>query len=315
MAKYRTALPQLGDQKFLTDGGLETTLIFHEGYDLPCMAAIDMLRKPEDRAWLRRYYERHAALAQRDGYGFIFESASWRASPDWAGPIGWGLEELAEANRDSIALMGEIRDALETPAMPMVLSGCIGPRGDGYDPGEVMSAEEAEAYHAWQVGIFAATKADMVTAITITNTPEAVGIARAAKAVGIPAAISFTVETDGRLPTGQTLGAAIAAVDEATQGWPAYYMINCAHPSHFAAELRSGASWLVRLRGLRANSSKLSHAELDEAPELDEGNPVELGAEYRDLLTINPQITVLGGCCGTDHRHIDEIGAACRVAA
>jgi S-methylmethionine-dependent homocysteine/selenocysteine methylase len=198
---------------------------------------------------------------------------------------------------------------------PIVLSGCVGPRGDGYDPGAVMSAEEAQAYHAEQIGAYAGTEADMVTATTMTNANEAVGLVRAAQAAGMPVAVSFTLETDGRLPTGQGLEEAIAEVDAATGGAPAYYMINCAHPTHFAGTLAGRAGWMQRIRGLRANASKRSHAELNEAPDLDDGNPAELGAEYRDLLARHPQINVLGGCCGTDHRHVESICGACRKAA
>jgi S-methylmethionine-dependent homocysteine/selenocysteine methylase len=193
----------------------------------------------------------------------------------------------------------------------MVISGCVGPRGDGYDPGRMMSADEAEAYHAAQIGVFAGTEADIVSAITMTYAEEAIGIARAAEAAGMPVVISFTLETDGRLPTGQGLKEAIAAVDAAT-GWaPLYYMINCAHPTHFASVVASGEPWLQRLKGLRANASKRSHAELDAAPDLDAGDPVELGREYRAIRRGLPHLTVLGGCCGTDHRHVEAISRAC----
>ena len=174
-----------------------------------------------------------------------------------------------------------------------------------------MSAEEAEAYHAFQVESFEEAGADFVSAITMTNVNEAIGIASAAAKVGITSVISFTVETDGRLPTGEALADAIAGVDAAAEAAPAYYMINCAHPTHFVDALDAGAPWVKRLRGIRANSSCRSHAELDNAPELDIGNPVELGAQYAVLRKRLPSLTVLGGCCGTDHRHVSEIAAAC----
>jgi S-methylmethionine-dependent homocysteine/selenocysteine methylase len=194
------------------------------------------------------------------------------------------------------------------------VSGCIGPRGDGYDPGAGMSADEAQAYHAGQIGTFARTQADMVTAITMTNASEAIGVARAAQAAGLPVAISFTLETDGRLPTGQGLAEAIVEVDEATRSAPAYYMINCAHPTHFDGVMQGKAPWLDRIRGLRTNASKRSHAELNEAPDLDAGDPDELGREHRAIVERRPRINVLGGCCGTDHRHIERICAAVQGA-
>ena len=199
----------------------------------------------------------------------------------------------------------------ESPRSPIVVSGCIGPRGDGYDPGAIMSVAEATDYHSWQAAIFAFTEADLISAITMTNANEGIGVALAAKSVNMPAVISFTVETDGRLPTGQELGDAIAEVDGATGAYPAYYMINCAHPTHFAETLEAGGDWVGRLRGLRANASRCSHAELDNSEVLDEGNPIELGQEIAGIRARLPQITVVGGCCGTDHRHISEIARAC----
>ena len=177
-----------------------------------------------------------------------------------------------------------------------------------------MSSEQAQAYHAEQIGIFAKTGADMVTAITMTNANEAIGVTRAAQAAGMPVAIAFTVETDGRLPTGQGLQEAIEEVDAAIYNGPAYYMINCAHPTHFESTLKGDGAWVQRIRGIRANASKRSHAELNEAPDLDDGNPSELGAQYRALRAEHPHLNVLGGCCGTDRRHVEAICGACKHA-
>ncbi len=312
-ARYRYALPQLGDAIFLTDGGLETTLIFQDGFELPHFAAFDLLASERGRRGLRAYYERYAAMARSNRLGLVLESPTWRANIDWASRLGYDRARLADANREAIALMVEVRDAFATQAAPMVISGNIGPRGDGYDPGRPMSAEQAEAYHAEQVSTFADTAADMVAAVTMTNVEEAVGVTRAAVAARMPVAISFTVETDGRLPTGQSLADAVLTVDRETGAAPAYYMINCAHPTHFAAILE-GAPWTRRLRGLRANASSKSHAELDAAPELDPGDPVEFGRQYRALRQKVRGLTILGGCCGTDHRHIEQIRLACIAA-
>jgi homocysteine S-methyltransferase len=315
MSKYRKHLPQLSGGLFLTDGGLETTLIFHDGMELPHFAAFHLLRDGAGRAALTRYFERYIAIAKRDGRGFILESPTWRASADWGAKLGYTHDEIAVANRQSIRLMLELRDRHETASTPMVVSGCVGPRGDGYDPGRIMSAGEAEAYHALQVAAFAEAGADMVTAITMTNADEAMGVTRAAAKAGMSVAISFTLETDGRLPTGQALADAIAAVDTATANAPAYYMINCAHPLHFEDTLRAGDAWTARIRGIRANASRRSHQELNEAPDLDDGDPIELGGQYRDLLRRHAHVNVLGGCCGTDHRHVESISRACRPAA
>jgi len=315
MAKYRDRLPQCEGGLFLTDGGIETTLIFHDGLDLPYFAAFDLLRTAHGRNTLRHYFTRHATIARTDGLGFILESPTWRASPDWAGRIGYSAADLDRANRQAIDLLREVRDDLETTSSPMVISGCVGPRGDGYDPAEVMSVPDALDYHATQIGTFADTAADVITAITMTNVPEAIGVTRAAGEAGMPVVISFTVETDGTLPTGQALDEAISEVDAETDAAPAYFMVNCAHPSHFDRTFADGTpDWLERVGGIRANASRCSHAELDAATELDDGNPVELGGEYRSLLTDYPHIRVLGGCCGTDHRHIEQISQACRAA-
>lgn len=309
MARYRSSLLQMEGSLFLTDGGIETTLIFLEGLELPYFAAFDLLKKPKGRERLRAYYRQHAAIAQKHRLGFILESATWRASPDWAGKLGYPRECLEKINREAITLLQEVRQEFETPATPMVISGCLGPRGDGYDPGTAMTAEEAQAYHAFQTNVFAAAEVDMVTAITMTNVPEAIGIVRAASAAGLPVVISFTVETDGSLPTGEGLRQAVEAVDAATEGAPAYYMVNCAHPTHFEQILEG--DWTRRIKGLRCNASRRSHAELDAAADLDAGDPLELGQQYLDLRRRLPQLNVLGGCCGTDHRHIEQIGLAC----
>jgi S-methylmethionine-dependent homocysteine/selenocysteine methylase len=314
MAKYRKNLPQLADRVFLTDGGIETTLVFLEGHELPYFAAFDLLKTAEGERALRNYFERYITLATANGTGFVLESPTWRASADWGSKLGYSADALAAMNRKSIALMAELRREHETARSPMVISGCVGPRGDGYDPGKVMSVAEAQAYHAAQIGTFAATDADMVTAISMTNTNEATGLTRAAAAAGMPVAISFTLETDGRLPTGDTLAHAIETVDAATAQAPAYYMINCAHPTHFDDALAADAGWAKRLRGIRANASTRSHAELDQAKDLDAGDPVELGRQYRELRRRFGQLTVLGGCCGTDHRHVEQICLACTPA-
>jgi len=311
MNKYRNSLPQLGDELFLTDGGIETTLIFLEGLDLPDFAAFHLLKIPEGEESLRKYFRTYADLAKRHNTGLVLESATWRSSPDWGARLNYSREELAEANRKSIDLLEEIRNEYESEETPIVISGCIGPRGDGYVPGDVMSAQEAEDYHREQINVFADSVADMVTAITMNYVDEAIGIAQAAKKAGVPVVLSFTVETDGNLPTGQTLKSAIEQVDEVTEGYPAYYMINCAHPTHFEHIVAEGGTWLDRVRGLRANASRRSHAELDEAPDLDEGNPVELAMEYAQLKNRISRLNVMGGCCGTDHRHVGQIAEAC----
>lgn len=309
MTRYRSSLPQLTPHLFLTDGGIETTLMYHDGLILPEFAAFHLLRSEEGRAALRRYFTSYAEIARRHGSGLILESATWRASIAWGRKLGYGAAQLVEVNRAAISLLEEIRADYTTPDTPVIISGCIGPRGDGYVPSERMGVEDAERYHRPQVATFASTVADLVTAMTMNYVEEAIGVARAARAVGMPVAIAFTVETDGRLPTGQSLAGAIAQVDADTEGYPRYYMVNCAHPTHFAQTLRDGNPVWQRLRGLRANASRLSHAELNAATTLDAGNPDEFALSYEALREELPWLTILGGCCGTDHRHIEAVAA------
>ena len=309
---YRDALPQLEGELFLTDGGIETSLIFHQGLDLPAFAAFVLLEDDHGTEELRRYYAPYLALARDEDVGFVLESPTWRASPRWGAELGYSEEQLDALNRRAIALMEELRDEAGT-AGPVVISGCIGPQDDGYNPTTKLSADEAHGYHATQIGTFRDTPADMVTAMTLTYADEAIGLARAASDAGIPAVISFTVETDGRLPSGQGLGEAILEVDAATGEAPAYYMINCAHPTHFESVVDAAEPWAGRVRALRANASKKSHAELDEAEDLDAGDPVDLGVSHAALRDKLPRLSVLGGCCGTDHRHVAEICRAWRA--
>ena len=312
MAKYRQALSQMRGDFFLTDGGIETTLIFLEGQDLPHFAAFLLFRTPEGEGILRKYFRTYAELARKYRSGLLLETATWRASADWGDRLGYTSVALAEANQQSVRLLEEVRDEYETPRTPIVISGCVGPRGDGYVPSNTMSDQQAEDYHSLQVETFAGTAADLVTAITMNYAEEAVGLARAARNATLPVVIFFTVETDGKLPTGQSLGDAIQQVDDATSGYPAYFMINCAHPTHFSSVVGGDEPWLERIRGLRANASTMSHAALNEAPELDAGNPAELGRDYAALKTQQlKSLNVFGGCCGTDHRHIEQIALAC----
>jgi len=309
MSKYRHKLPQLKNELFITDGGLETTLIFHEGIALNSFAAFDLLKDDTGVAQLHKYFGRYAELARAHGVSAVLESPTWRANPDWADKLGYDAIGLADANRKAIGLLLEVRDRYESTDTKIVISGNLGPRGDGYNPTHRMTVHEAKHYHLAQLETFAATDADMAAAFTMNYPEEAIGIVSAAEACTMPIAISFTLETDGRLPSGDSLFDAINRTDDATGGYPAYYMINCAHPSHFAHILSGNNTAIKRIRGLRANASKRSHAELDASSDLDAGNPSELANDYRLLRQTLP-LSVVGGCCGTDHQHVDAICAA-----
>jgi homocysteine S-methyltransferase len=311
MPRYRKGLPQLAGKAFLTDGGLETWLVFLENVDLPCFAAFPLVLDEAGRDRFSGYFKPYLQTARERGVGFILDTPTWRANADWGERLGYSAPALASINRESVALVAALRDAFDGERSPVVINGVLGPRGDGYRADARMDEAEAEHYHRAQIESFRDTEADMVSALTMTYSAEAIGIARAAKASGLPVVISFTLEVDGHLPSGETLREAIEGVEAATRGAPAYYMVNCAHPTHLGDLPVIDAPWRDRVRGLRANASTLTHAELDAATELDPGDPAELGRQYRTLRGQMPRLSVLGGCCGTDHRHIIAICEAC----
>jgi homocysteine S-methyltransferase len=314
MSQYRTRLPLLEDRPFMTDGGLETSLIFHEGVDIPYFASYDLLKTEAGRALIERHYERFTTLAREHGVGIVLATPTWRASRDWGHKLGYSDSTLADANRQAVDQLIQFRSRWETPATLIVIVGTIGPRGDGYQAEVRMSVEEAQAYHRTQIGTMATTQVDMVGAFTLNYIDEAIGMVQAAKAAAVPISISFTVETDGRLPSGETLQEAIERTDAETEGYAAFFMINCAHPSHFEAPLRSGGDWLQRIHGVRANASRRSHAELNESVELDDGDPIEFGEDIALLRRFLRRMNIVGGCCGTDHRHANQIWHAIKRA-
>ncbi len=307
-AMYRKRLPHVsGERLFLTDGGLETTLVFHDGIDLPEFAAFTVMDSETGMRRLRHYYAGYAEIARSRGLGLVLEAPTWRASSRWGAILGYDEMALDRANDQAVGLMYELRNDLSEPDCPMVISGCLGPQDDGYQPQDRLTSAEACTYHATQISSLERAGADMVTAFTMTYPEEAIGITKAAQAHDMPVAISFTVETDGRLPVEVSLREAIETVDAATGSGPAYYMVNCAHPSHFLNVLEEGGGWLGRIGGVRANASRMSHAELDEATELDAGDIEEFGALHTKLRKLLPALRVLGGCCGTDHRHVASV--------
>lgn len=295
----------------LTDGGMETDLYFHHGVELPEFAAFPLLFKEEGRALLRDYFRQHLDIAADLQTDFILGSNSWRANPDWSTKIGYSECELRHANELSIQELLPLRKEYQHRIPNIEISGTVGPRGDGYIANQLMSAAEARAYHSTQIQIFADQGADSVCAMTLNYINEAVGIIQASRHAGLPSIISFTVETDGCLPTGESLREAIERTDAATDGAASSFMINCAHPTHFENAFNDGGDWIKRIHGIRANASRLSHAELDACEELDEGDPIDLADRLRRMRSALPNLRIYGGCCGTDHRHIRAIGEAC----
>ena len=311
MSLYRECLPQLSDDLFLADAGIETDLIFNRGIEIREFAAHTLLPDQRGRAAMADYFRAFLALARDAQAGFILDSQTWKAHPHWARALGVAAEELRRVNRESIDFIAGLRDEF-AGGKPIVLAGIVGPRGDAYAPEEAVAAREAEDYHATQVGWLAGTEVDFIAGTTFTQSDEAIGLVRAARAAGMPVVVSFTVETDGRLPSGQSLEEAIRSVDAATDAAASYFGVNCAHPDHFFHVL-DDADWARRIRSLRCNASRRSHAELDASDTLDDGDPHELGRQYAGIMERMPWINIVGGCCGTDLRHVAEIARAARA--
>ena len=309
MSRYRSSLPQLSGDLFLTDAGIETDLIFNHGIDIREFASHTLLPMPVEREVMANYYRDFLSLADQYKTGFILDGQTWKAHMHWANDLGATEQELRSANEESIKFIAGIRDAFPDNLKPIVLNGSVGPTSDAYAPEDRIGAKKAEQYHARQLGWLAETEVDMVSGVTFPRTDEAVGFVRAAQSLDLPVVISFTVETDGCLPTGRPLGDAIQMVDDSTGGAAAYFMVNCAHPDHFF-HVFDGADWTRRIRGLRCNASRLSHAELDACELLDDGNPEELGDQYRNILERMPWLNIFGGCCGSDLRHVTQIAMA-----
>lgn len=312
MSQTFKSLPQQRGQMFITDGGIETHMIFNLGEDLPHFTAFTLTDREAGRARLESYYRQYLPIAQASGQGFLFDTNTWRASKDWGALVGYDAQMLDEVNRASVALCADLAKEFVAQGIPAIVSGVIGPRRDAWKFDAAMTIEESQQYHRPQIESLAlGGAAAFVTAYTLTNTAEAIGIAKVARELGIPAVLSFTLETDGNLPGGKPMGRAISEVDAATDNYPAYYMINCVHPIHFASTIRHGGHWLDRIGGLRVNASMKSHAELDESEVLDIGDMRDLSQRSARILPLLPNIRVIGGCCGTDHRHLAAICSQC----
>lgn len=315
-AKYRNQLDKifaLSSPYLIAYSSLETLLIFAEEKELPCYASFVLVKSEEGRDRIRRFYEEHIRLAISHQRSILLDTVGWRANSDWAGKLGIFGDELDDLNRKSVELMVDLQRSMETPGTKIVLSGSVGPRGDGYRTDFRMTPAEAQQYHAHQINVYRDSAIDIIVAYTLTYLDEALGITLAARSAQIPIALSFTLETNGCLPSKESLRTCIEEIDAKTGAWPMFYMVNCIHPIHFIDLLRLHREepWVKRIRGFRCNASKLSHEELDNAATLDDGDPVEFGSIHRALREVLPHVVVMGGCCGTDIRHISQICQQC----
>ena len=295
-------VPQLGGQGFVTDGGIETDLIHHHGLELPHFAAFPLVRDHEGQAILEEYYRAYAAIAQRAGAGLLLETPTWRANPDWGGRVGYTADELFRANIAAVGALDRFRSQHRETVARVLVGGVVGPRGSGWRRSPQVDADEAADYHRPQIRAFAEAGVDIVSAHTLSDVGEAMGIVRSAREVGVPVAIAFTVEVDGLLITGGSLAEAIGLVDAVTP--PDYFLVNCAHPDHIERAVTVPGAWRDRVVGVMSNASTRSHAQLEAATELDEGDPQLLATAHSRLEQLLPHMRVVGGCCGTDSRHV-----------
>ena len=286
---------------YLNDGGIETDLIFNRGFELPLFSSFVLLKDQQGRVALEAYFGEYLDLAEAEGRGFLLDTATWRANAGWGPKLGLNLAGLRDINLQAVQFAQAIK-AGRRGNVPILINGIIGPCGDGYAPHQLFTPDEAEDLHRPQMQALAECGVDLVTAMTMTHPGEAIGVIRSAQAAGLRVAVSFTLETDGRLPVGTPLGDVIREVDAATGGAAVYFGINCAHPTHFLDQL--AGDWTKRIGVVRANASRQSHAELDDATTLDDGDPKEFAPLYEGLAARLPSLRVVGGCCGTDCRHV-----------
>lgn len=307
----------LSQRRYLTYGGNETYLLFVQGFPLREFCAFEVFE--DEAAWTRLVSGLLAPIAKAAAdskMGLMTDCLVWRASADYARRLGTAdvatlNERAVRRTRDFLA--GWRDGSASAKACPVIVSADHGPRGDGYAVTGRVAADAAYDYHAPQVEALAAAGVDLLVPLTMTSLQETLGILRAAQRHGLPALVSPTIEPDGKLPDGTPLGDFVRAVDEATAGYPVAFMVNCVHPTHLEPILRGGRergeAWVSRIRGLRANASAKTHAELDNSTELDRGDPVALAAGVQSLQRTY-DLSVVGGCCGTDAEHLQRIAAA-----
>jgi S-methylmethionine-dependent homocysteine/selenocysteine methylase len=299
--------PRLDGRFYLTEGGTETEVLYKWGFELPEFAMYPLLDNAEAHEVIKNIYRRYFEAAERHDTGMLILGHDYRASPDWGAKLGYSPEGLAEMQRRTIEFLDGMRREYEGRVRDVYIGGCIGPRGDAYGTGGDISEAEAEAYHSVQLTTLGSTRADLAVATTFNNIPEAVGVVRAAERIGIPIGVNLTLTTEGRLRSGPTLREAVETIEERTNGAAAWFGTNCAHPLEFAGALADAGPWLERLRCIRPNAVQMDQIALCKLGHLEDGDPVELGQQMGEVARLLPRADILGGCCGTDERHLGEI--------
>lgn len=291
---------------YLSEGGTETELMYKYGFELPHFAMFPLLDNPDAESRMREMFGSYLEVAAKYKTGALMGGLDYRASPDWGELLGYSPDGLAEANLQSIDFLRDIAKEYVSAVPDILIQGLIGPRGDAYERNETITENEAEDYHCVQLETLKKADVDLALAITFNNIPESIGVARAAAKIGVPLAISLTLDSASKLNSGPGLVEAITTIDRETGRSPAFYLINCSHPVEYEPAIGPG-DWINRVRGVRPNASKMEKIALCKIGHLEEGDPVELGALCGDLARRYPHMDVWGGCCGTWSRHLDEI--------
>lgn len=289
----------------MINGGLETTLIYKHNLDLPFFSCIDLFKTEETKQIMYDYYLDYVKAAKKYNVPVIIDTPTWRFNKDWAIQSGYNDQQLANRNKEAVDLVRGLKDVYDN----VIISGELGPRYDGYVISEKMTTEEAQQYHSAQVESFSSSNVDIITAATMNYVEEALGVTLAAKSTSTPLVVSFTLSSEGDLPSGMTLKEAIMKVDTISGEYPLHYMINCVHPVYFAELLKKNKdqAWIKRIKGIRPNASSKSHEELDNLGTLDVGDMDELANYCKEIQDSCKHIKLFGGCCGTTVEHIECI--------
>ena len=281
---------------YLTEGGQETEILYRHGHELPEFAMYPLLDNAQAMSDLESMYRAILDVAAEHGFAALISGLDYRASPDWGEKLGYSRTGLADAVEQSIAFLRDVSRPYQGQIDQILISGMLGPRGDAYSLNRTITANEAEEYHSFQLEILKRAGVDIAGAVTFNNIPEAIGVARAAARIGVPLAISFTLDSSNRLQSGPTLKEAVEAVDAETgDARPDFYGINCSHPLEFEPALEPG-DWIFRLRSLRPNASARDKMELCAIGHLEEGDPADLGERMGTLARKYPHIDIFGGC-------------------
>ncbi len=300
--------PPIGtNEVFLTEGGIETEIMYRHGFELPEFSMLPLLDNPKAVAAIRSVLSQHLDVAAEFGLSFMLTGLDYRASPDWGAKLGYSPAGLADATIAAIDLLRDIAKNYENQIPRLLIGGILGPRGDAYSLNREITEASSEDYHAVQLETLKRAKVDFTCAMTFNNIAESVGAARAAATAGMPFSISLTLDGTSKLKSGPSLAEAITEIDAKTGNEaPDFYMINCSHPLEYEPALEAG-DWTKRLRGVRPNASKMDKLALCKLGHIEDGDPVELGAQLLSLSDRYPQLDIFGGCCGTGHNHLREI--------